>query len=443
MPEKHGHSRKILILALPIIGGMVSQNVLNLVDTAMVGTLGSASLAAVGLASFANFLSQAFITGLGAGVQAMAARRLGEGKTSEMAVPLNGGLLLTLGLGLPITILLLLTAPLLFPYLNQDPEVIAIGIPYWQARLFGLIAVGSNFAFRGYWNGIHRPGLYLKTLLIMHACNIVLNWLLIFGHLGFPELGATGAGIGTTLATWIGTAYYFILGHLHAKEAGFLRGLPERATMKVMLRLSIPSGIQMLFFAAGFTTLFWIIGRVGTHELAAANVLVNITLVALLPGMGFGLAAASLVGQALGRDDPKEAKRWGWEVTQIGALLMAVLGLPMIFVPELMLALFIHEDPAPMELAKLPLQLVGATIALDGVGIILLNAMIGAGDTKRMMKVSIGLQWGIFLPIAYLIGPVLGYGLLAIWMCQIIYRILQALVLTLLWQSETWTKIKL
>ncbi|MFT4979692.1 MAG: MATE family multidrug resistance protein, partial [Myxococcota bacterium] len=156
------------IIALPIIGGMASQNVLNLVDTAMVGSLGNAALAAVGMGSFANFMAQAFITGMSAGVQATAARRLGEGRTDETAIPLNGGLLLAVGLAIPWALLLLSQASWLFPLLSDDPAVIAIGVPYFCARLVGMAGVGSNFAFRGYWNGVNLSGLYLRTLLVMH-----------------------------------------------------------------------------------------------------------------------------------------------------------------------------------------------------------------------------------------------------------------------------------
>ena len=113
--------RRILGLALPIIGGMASQNVLNLVDTAMVGVLGASALAAVGLGSFANFMASAFITGLSAGVQAMASRRLGEGRESESAVPLNGGLLLAGGLALPLSAVLILNADTLFSFLEMAP----------------------------------------------------------------------------------------------------------------------------------------------------------------------------------------------------------------------------------------------------------------------------------------------------------------------------------
>ncbi|MCA9692034.1 MAG: MATE family efflux transporter, partial [Myxococcales bacterium] len=307
-PER---TRRILILALPIIGGMVSQNVLNLVDTAMIGTLGTVAIGAVNQASVANFMSQAFITGLGVGVQAMAARRLGEGDLSNMARPLNGGLLLALLIGVPLSVAVYFLAPVVFPYMQQDAEVITLGVDYWQARVWGMVAVGLNFSFRGYWNGVNLSPLYLRTLLVMHAANIFFNWVLIFGHLGFDAMGSTGAGIGTTISTWIGTGYYFLLAKRHAGDAGFLDSLPDRETMRTMLRLSLPSCVQTLFFAAGFTALFIIIGKVGTTALGAAGVLINVTMVAVLPGIGLGLAAASLVSQALGRRESEDARRWG------------------------------------------------------------------------------------------------------------------------------------
>ena len=236
--------QQILTLALPIIGGMVSQNVLNLVDTAMVGMLGAAALAAVGMASFANFMASAFITGLSAGVQAMAARRLGEGRTTASAEPLNGGLLLAVGLALPLSGIPIFFADEIFGLLVDDPEVVVLGVPYFQARLFAMVALGINFAFRGYWNGVNMSKIYMRTLLVMHASNIALNWVLIFGHLGLPALGVAGAGIGSAIATFIGSGLYLIQGWRMARANGFLQRLPSRGTMLTMLRLSVPTGIS-------------------------------------------------------------------------------------------------------------------------------------------------------------------------------------------------------
>lgn len=434
-------TRTILTLALPIIGGMVSQNVLNLVDTAMVGVLGDEALAAVGIASFGNFMAMAFITGMGAGVQAMSARRMGEGRTDEMALPLNGGLLLAGLLAVPWSGLLAWLAPDLFPLLNTDPAVIAEGVPYLQARLLGMTAIGMNFAFRGYWNGVNLSRLYLGTLVVMHAANLFLNWVLIFGHLGAPAMGATGAGIASAISTYVGTATYVVLGLRHARAAGFLRALPSVDQLRLLLRLSVPAGAQQLFLASGYTVFFRIVGAVGTAELAAANVVLNVMLVGLLPGIGLGLAANSLVSQALGRGDAEDAERWGWDVVRVALVVMVLLGLPMIAAPELVLRIFLH-DPDTLAMAAPALRLTGAMLALDAVGMVLLNGLQGAGATRTAAAVAIVFQWGVGLPMAFVFGPMLGLDLVWIWASQGVYRGGQALVYAWVWKRGEWAKVK-
>ncbi|MCU0303534.1 MAG: MATE family efflux transporter [Thermoanaerobaculales bacterium] len=437
-PERR---RRILALALPIVGGMVSQNVLNLVDTAMVGVLGAAALAAVGMASFANFMASAFITGLSAGVQAMAARRLGEGRSADAAVPLNGGLLLAVVLALPLSVTLIAFTDEIFALLVDDPEVAALGAPYLGARLAAMAALGVNFAFRGYWNGVSMSKVYMRTLVVMHASNIALNWVLIFGHLGLPALGVAGAGIGSAIATFIGSVLYVVQGWRLARGNGFLRRLPDRRSLATMLRLSVPTGFQQFFFAAGLTAFFWIIGRVGTAELAASNVLVQLLLVAILPGLGSGMAAASLVGQALGRGDATDAKRWGWEVARLATVTVGLLALLGLVLPDLLLRPFLHDE-ATLALARLPLRILAATMSLDTLGMVLMNALLGAGDNLRVMAVALVLQWVVFLPSAYLVGPVLGLGITGIWVAHVGYRVLQAAIFAGMWRRGDWTRIE-
>jgi putative MATE family efflux protein len=433
--------RRILSLALPIIGGMASQNVLNLVDTAMVGLLGAAPLAAVGIGSFANFMAAAFITGLSAGVQAMAARRMGEGKANQTAVPLNGGLLIAMLLGVPWSVFLVLTAPSYFPWLVDDPEVVALGVPYLQARLISMVALGMNFSFRGFWNGVGLSKIYMRTLIVMHALNIFLNWVLIFGHFGFPAMGSTGAGVSSAIATAVGTMMYFGQGLTIARSNGFLAAVPGRETFVTMLRLSVPAGVQQFFFAAGMTAFFWIIGRIGTAELAASNVLVQLLLVVILPGLGFGMASASLVGQALGKGDPDGAYQWAWDVTKLAAVTVATISTVGLVAPDMLLGLFLH-DPEIVALARSPLRLLAATMVVDTVGLILMNSLLGAGDNRRVMVVSILLQWLVFLPVAWVVGPGLGLGLTAVWLAQVVYRAIQSMVFVSLWKGRQWAEVQ-
>jgi multidrug resistance protein, MATE family len=439
--ERRARLKRILLLSLPIIGGMVSQNVMNLVDTAMVGTLGDAALGAVGLGGFANFMFMALLLGISVGVQTTAARRKGEGLHAETAVPLNGGLLIVLCVAPPLSALLYWAVPQIYPYLNSDPDVIAQGVPYLQARVLAILFVGANFAFRGYWNAVDLPRLYMNTLIVMHACNIFLNWVLIFGNLGAPALGTQGAGIASAASTVVGCSIYVWLGFRHARGAGFLQRLPGRAQISALFRLSLPSGIQQLFFSTGFVVTFWIIGQVGTREMAAATVILNLTLVALLPGLALGLAAATLVGQALGRGDPADASRWGWDVARVGMLGLFVLGLPGALWPELLLGVFIH-DPETMAVARFPMRLVGLGMAVEGLGMVMMHSLLGAGDTKRVMKIAVLAQWAAFLPLAYLAGPVLGFGLTFIWCMQVGYRAAMAGTFTWFWVRGDWSRIK-
>ncbi len=432
---------RILGLALPIIGGMVSQNLLNIVDTAMVGFLGDAALAAVGLGGFVVFMCQALILGISTGVQTTAARRKGEGRPDRAAAALNTALLLVLLVAPILSVVLIQLAEPVFPFLNSDTAVVERGIPYVEWRLGAIVFVGMNFAFRGYWNALDLSRIYMKTLIIMHACNIILNYALIFGHFGAPALGVTGAGMASAISMGIGTFVYIYLGFRHVAKGSFLRCMATRAETISLVKVSIPAGLQQLFFAAGLVAMFWIIGRIGTPELAAANVLITVLLFAILPGLALGIACATLVGQALGKREPDDAYQWTFDVAKLTVILLTILGLPMLLVPDLISSIFIHED-ATRDLARWPLRLMGLTLPIEAVGFAFMHGMLGAGDARRVMLVSITTQWLLFLPLAFVIGPVLGYGLIGVWIWQGVTRATQSWLFVSMWRGRGWQKIE-
>ena len=216
---------RVIALALPIIGGMVSQNLLNIVDTAMVGFLGNSALAAVGLGGFVVFMCMAPILGISTGVQAGAARKKGAGEMHRAAAILNTSLLLVLLIAPLLSFVLIQLVAPAYPLLNDDSTVIEQGVPYLEWRLAATVFVGINFAFRGYWNALDLSRLYMTTLILMHASNILLNYVLIFGNFGAPALGVTGAGMASALSMVIGTVVYIYLGFRHVRKDGFLRYL--------------------------------------------------------------------------------------------------------------------------------------------------------------------------------------------------------------------------
>jgi putative MATE family efflux protein len=438
----HDRFRTIVMLGLPIMGGMLSQSLLNLVDAAMVGSLGQAALAGVGLGGYVNFMAIALVMGLGVGVQATVARRRGQGLVDQSAEPLNNGLLIAALIALPLSLLCWFNAEAILAQLSDDPEVTAIGADYFRWRALAIIAVGCNFAFRGYWNGIRQTGRYLQILVVMHIFNVVISYGLIFGRFGLPEMGAEGSGLGTTLAMFLGTALYFTLTWFRGRRQGFLRRLPPLAELRLMLRLSLPNSLQQLFFATGVTVLFWIIGQIGTAELAVAHILINLALLLILPGVGMGMAATTLVSHSLGAGQPQDAYRWGWDVVKVAALMLFLLGLPFWLMPQLVLQIF-TQDPELLALGQWPLRITGLGMTLDATALVLTQALLGAGASRMVMGVNLGSQWLIFLPCAYLIGPVLGGGLLAVWLLQSLYRVMASVIFAILWRRKHWADIRL
>ena len=433
--------RRLLALALPIIGGMLSQNVLNLVDTAMVGRLGSASLAAVGMGGMVNWLAASFFMAMGSGVQAIAARRIGAGNARGAVGAVHSALLVSVVVVLPASLIMASVASTVFQWLSSDADVVAQGIPYLQVRFLGATFVVANFAFRGYWNGIGRSTVYLRTILVIHATNILLNWFLIYGNWGFPRLGVAGAGYASAIAVFVGTAMYVVLAWRFSRRDGFLhRGALSWEMIKGVLRLSLPAGVQMLFLSAGFVAFYRIAALIGTRELAVSTALINLSMVCLLPSMGFGLAAATFVGQSLGSKEPEAARSWANTAVLVASTAMVLPGLILALFPTTWLGLLINDSTA-VAIGVTPLIIVGLMQPMDAIGLVLSRTLMGAGDVRSVTVVSIVLQWALFLPGAYFIVYRLQLGLVALWVGLMAWRALYVVAMVILFRRGGWTRI--
>jgi putative MATE family efflux protein len=333
-------------------------------------------------------------------------------------------------------------APIWFPRLAGSPEIAKVGLPYLYCRLAATVLVGMHFSFRAFWNATGRSTFYMLNLLVMHSLNVALDWVLIYGKLGAPRLGVTGAGVASAVAASVGVALHFYVAQRDARGQGFMRRLPSRLELSNMLQISLPTSLQQLFFAGGMTALMAILARAGSATAASTKVLMDLSLAGLLPAMGFGMAGTTLVSQALGRRDARDAKRWGGEVARVAALSVGVLAIPALAFPTAVLQNFL-SDPATIAMAAPALRIMAATISVDAAAMVLQSCLIGAGDSRRVMFVSLLMQWVVFLPCAATLVLGMGRGLLEVWLLYAVYRLLQAAVFTSLWQRERWMSIKL
>ncbi len=432
---------KILSLGLPIIAGMLSQSVLNLIDAALVGQLGETALAGVGVGSYANFVVVSLILGLSSGVQTLVSHHRGADRHDISASPVNWGLLFSLLFALPLSTFCISTSSIWMGYLSQINAVEEIATDYFDYRTAALLAIGLNLSFRGWWNGTQRPIVYFKVLIFTHLFNVVVSYCLIFGHLGLPRMGAAGAGLGSAIAIYSGALINAYLVYRDARQHSFLRRHLGSGIQGIrLLRLSIPHSLQQFSLAMAICVLFWIVGQLGTNEQAIAHVLINLSLFLILPAVGLGVASISLVSHAIGEQHYEKASTWGWDVIKTALAIMLLLSLPLWLFPETILSIFLHSDSIIQQSTPL-LQLTALAICLDAAGIVLAQTLLGVGANSTVLMITTLGQWGFYLPLSWLVGPVLGQGLLGIWCVQLLFRTLSSLVFVRIWYQQQWRQI--
>ena len=419
--------------------GMLSQSVLNLVDAALVGHLGEVALAGVGVGGYAMFMLSAVVFGLSSSVQSQTAHRFGASR-SGLCHPLQSGLVIGLAVALPLSLWAWWQAPLLIGLITDARDVHGVAVDYFRWRVVSLVAIALTLCFRGYWNGRQQTHLYLRIIVAVHLLNVGLSAGLIYGLAGLPALGPNGAGAGTTLSLCAGLMAWYWVTTAHVSLPSVLTQLPSLTTLRTTLRLAVPHSMQQLLFAAGYAVLFWLLGQLGTASVAVGHVLVNLSLLLILPGVGVGVAAMSLVGEALGRDAQQEAHRWGLDALTIAWLLLLLLALPMLLLPAYVLNLF-FSDQALVALGVLPLQLTGVMIVFDAAALVLAQALMGAGAQRTVMLLTLGMQWLLFLPLAWWVGISLEYGLLGIWLMQLLYRLINSVGFLWVWQRRRWVAL--
>nr|QEO74215.1 MATE efflux family protein [uncultured bacterium] len=419
---------------------MSSTLVMSLIDLAMVAPLGNQATAAVGLSVFGHTLMLAFVAGIGMAVQGLVSRRRGQGSTESICLPLNGGLMTAMIVGIPLTVIGYFSAPFIFSLVSADPEVTRIGVPFLQVLCLGNIAAGINQAFKGHWTGIEQPKVFMMIIVFINLLNFAGNYVLISGRLGFPALGATGAALSTTLSLFVGVILNVALAWSRFRKAGFLSARPEKSLMVRIFSLGMPATVQEFLRSAGFMVFYWMVGHVGTAELAATNVQVRVSMVLAILSMSLGSASATLVGRTIGEGDPKGAAQWGWDTAKLGVIVITLLALPLVVFPRFFLGMFL-SDAATIELALRPFQLVMAVIGLGSLIYIFAYTLVTVGDGGRVAMVSFGTQWLLFLPAVWIVGPYLHYGLLHISIVQVVYGAFSSALITALWAQGRWQKI--
>jgi putative MATE family efflux protein len=432
----------VIRLSIPIASSLFAQVIVVLVNAAMVGRLGIDALAGVGVAGEIYTVFAAILFGIDAGVQALVARRSGEGKLHLAGDILTDALVISSLAGLLLATIAFFAGPTILAMIVHNPAVVARGAPYLRVTCPALLFVGANYAFNAYWNGSGVPKYTLLVTMIQLPCSVLFSYLLIFGVLGLPAMETVGAGLGAMLASFLALCVNVLLVTRYRPVPNFLRKRPSAAGMKTIFNLGLPISLEQCTLHIGTAVFFVIIGLLGARQVAVVNVLIGLDHLAILPAIGIGIATATVVGVSLGGKDVASAKRWGWEGGTVGVMVILPIALIILTFPGTILHLFIHDDSA-VALGIWPARFMALSMCVNTFGRIVGFGLRGSGATKTVAGVNFGMNWLLQLPTSWLMGVGLGLGLFGVGLGRLVTVSIEAAVLILIWYRGYWTRVHL
>jgi MATE family multidrug resistance protein len=449
---------KVMRLATYVMLAMMTQYFVNAADNLMVGRLpaeeATASQAALGLGMPLYWAVGGFFSAIGYGAQAMTARRYAEGETKRAGQVLYNAVLVAILCGLLGSAIGWFSADWAVTYLARaSEEQKLLGIAYVQWRALGIAAMVVTFAYKAFFDGIGQTQVHLVAAIVMNLTNIGLNYVLIYGNptLGIPKMGLEGAGIASMLATYIGLV--FMIGATSRRRYRvfeFYRlGNRDDTVIRNVVRLMLPSGSASLILMAGFLLFFKFVGQIDAAEgtgntySAATKALMDTGAMCFMPLLAFGSATATAVSQSLGAGKPNLAARYCWESVRLG--IWAVLPIAVAFWcwPEQIISLWSPNDPAVPAAAAASLKLIAISLPAMVVGMVCAQALYGAGANTYVMFAEGLLHFGVLVPLAWLLGPFLGLGMVGIWSAAVIYVFGLALAMGGKFLGKGWRKIEL
>ncbi|NDJ61903.1 MAG: MATE family efflux transporter [Chloroflexi bacterium] len=404
----------LVSLAVPLIGGLTTSTLPGLVDTYMLGGLGTTVLGAVSLTTSVLLIFYAGLYGCVGPVGILVGNAYGAGQPGAVAGVIRHGLVMALLAGLG-SLALMTVGLLLLPSLDQPPEVLAVITPYWVAMSLALIPYALGLVFKQFYDAIDRPWLGFWLTLTAVLANIGANWVLIYGNLGFPALGLAGAGIGSLIGQLVGltvmAAYYRFARSTAAYRTAARWSLQ---IFRDQFREGVPMGIQYVLEGGAVAVAGVMIGWLGTLELAAAQIVDSVTSLLYMLPLGMAGAVTIRVAQAAGAGAHGRLPSITYTALAVVTVWMVSFTALLLLAGEGIAALFVTE-PELIAVAGTVFVTVGLMQVFDGVQSVSLGALRGILDNGWPTVVSLIGYWLIALPASYVIGVALETGAAGVW----------------------------
>lgn len=435
-------ANEIIALTWPVIVGQLMANAVPLIDVLMLGRLGTPTLAAVGYAAQFLMVVQASLIAVGSACVALMARALGGNDPARARRAFAACLQISLVLTLVLTGVTLLFPRELLHLLAVKESVIHLAVPYFRLTLASTPLMAIALAYEHAYRAAKDTRMPMVIAGATSAAKIGLNALLIFGHWGLPKLGLLGAGVATVLSQAMAVALFVLAANRHHNPALRLRlrDLHVPSSMRRdAIAIALPSVGERFAMSAAMLTYFRFLGGYGVEAVAAYNVGVRILAFTWIPGLGLSVAAATLVGHALGAGDSARARRSGWEATRLGVLVSLVLCASFIALRIPMAEVF-TDDPLVVAALDPFILMLGLGLPFLVMHFTLSGALRGAGDTMTPLKSAIIGNWLFRVPLGYVFAKVLGLPLVWIWSLMLLDHLSRAVWLAWAFARGDWHK---
>lgn len=436
-------NKKIIFLSIPVFIGMINHTAIMIADTAMVGKLGALALASTGFGGVTYFTILSFLMGGSIAVQILTSRRFGEKQWAEVGkVGINTiyfsifiGAILSIGgyfAGIPVMNLL-----------ADDPEVAKTAGSYLSYRFLGTILFCFIFAFRGYFDGLGFTYVGMIAAFLTTTSNIFFNWVLIYGNLGFPALGVDGAAIASSLSGIPGVlilVFYLFKKQFRAYFIG-ISWVPNFSIMREIGYIGFAPAIEQLLTNICFIIFTKFSGMVGTVTMAASNIVFNTLSLSFMPGFAFGVAATTILGQAVGSKKYRLAYEGTFRAANYSAIVMGFMGIVFIVFGKWIIGFFTTEQSVIRE--AYPALVIVALIQVgDAYHMVVGSALRSAGLVYWVATVYILTSFFVMLPWAYFFGVYLGYGNPGLWSSIFVWLLILAVAFVWKFRTKSWIGIK-
>lgn len=432
---------RIWQVAYPIILGSIAQNLINFTDTVFLGRVGEIALGAGAIGGLFYLAVIMLGLGFGIGAQIIIARRLGEGKLNEIGIIVVHTIIFLTFLAILVFLLLRYGSVFILKHSINSNEIYTGAIEFLKIRSFGIFFAFVNISFRSFYVGIAKTKVITYTTIVLALVNILLDYALIFGKLGMPEMGIRGAALASVIAE-ISAMIFFVVYTLttidYRKYDLFCFGSFRLEKLNSIFKVSIPMMVQQFVSLSVWFVFFLFVEKIGEMALAVSNIIRSVYVIAMIPIWGFATATNTLVSYLIGMKRQDEVLSLIYKIAVlsfVGVFLIISMGL---FFPRMIMELYTNQQEL-IELGVPALYIVSVGALFLSVGFVLLNGVSGTGKTNISLTIEIAVL-AVYVVYIYLVIIVFKYDVTVAWTSELVYGLLLSLVSWGYLKANRWVK---